>query len=153
MSGANSSASSAWKLDTSQTTVTSSPSSPASDDSGVPTLPATSTGKPGGAPDGAEQLGRRRLAVGARHGDEASRQEPPGELELAEHRQAELARARDHGGLVRHARALDDAGGAVEQLDAVALQHGLDPGGRLRASAVHPDHLPVCLQHARRRDP
>ncbi len=44
MSGANSTASSAWKLDTSQTTVASGPISPTSVDNGVPTLPATATG-------------------------------------------------------------------------------------------------------------
>ena len=46
---------------------------PTSDDSGVPTLPATATGMPGGAVDRAEQLDRRGLAVRAGHGDELVR--------------------------------------------------------------------------------
>ncbi len=45
-SGANSDASSSWKVDTSQTTTASGPTSPTSDASGVPTLPATATGTP-----------------------------------------------------------------------------------------------------------
>ena len=43
-SGAKASLSSAWKLETSQTTVVSGSTSPTSADSGVPTLPATATG-------------------------------------------------------------------------------------------------------------
>ena len=39
-------ASSAWKLDTSQTTTTRGPVCPTSDESGVPTFPATATGQP-----------------------------------------------------------------------------------------------------------
>ena len=40
----------------------------------------------GRAVDRAEQLGRGRLAVRAGHRDEAVRQQPPGQLELADHR-------------------------------------------------------------------
>ena len=46
MSGAKATESSAWKLDTSHTTVASSGSSPTSEASGVPTLPATATAIP-----------------------------------------------------------------------------------------------------------
>ncbi len=46
MSGASSTASSAWKLDTSHTIVAAGSTSPTSADSGVPTLPATATGSP-----------------------------------------------------------------------------------------------------------
>ena len=46
MSGAKPAASSAWKLDTSQTIVASASTAPTSADSGVPTLPATATGSP-----------------------------------------------------------------------------------------------------------
>ena len=46
MSGANSCESSAWKLDTSHTTVASGSSLPTREASGVPTLPATATGRP-----------------------------------------------------------------------------------------------------------
>ncbi len=46
MSGANSIESSAWKLDTSHTTVASASRVPTSVASGVPTFPATATGRP-----------------------------------------------------------------------------------------------------------
>ena len=46
MSGAKASASSAWKLETSQTITASGSTSPTSEDSGVPTFPATATGTP-----------------------------------------------------------------------------------------------------------
>ena len=58
---------------------------PASEDSGVPTLPATATGSPGGPVDVAEQLDGRRLAVRPGHRDEAVGNRPPGELELPDH--------------------------------------------------------------------
>ena len=45
-SGANATLSSSWKLDASQTTVASGSRWPTSDVTGVPTLPATATGRP-----------------------------------------------------------------------------------------------------------
>ena len=49
--------------------------------------------RPACAVDVPDQLGGRRLAVCAGHGDELVREQPPGELELAEHRDAARARA------------------------------------------------------------
>ena len=40
-------------------------------------------------------------------------QQPPGELELADHSEARAARRHDHGRVVRHAGALDERPGAV----------------------------------------
>ncbi len=65
------------------------------------------------APDRAEQLGRRRLAVRAGHRDERALDEPPAELELAVDRHAAPARLGDHRRLARHARALDDGARAA----------------------------------------
>ncbi len=56
---------------------------------------------PGLAVDVADELGRRRLAVGPGHGDELVGDQPPRELDLAQHRQAALARGGDDGGLRR----------------------------------------------------
>ena len=62
----------------------------------------------GAAEDVAEQLDRGRLAVGAGDGEEAVRQRPPGQLELADHLDPALQGGRDHRRLPGHARALDD---------------------------------------------
>ena len=62
--------------------------SPASEESGVPTLPATATGSPARAVEVTEQLDRGRLAVGPGDRDEAVRDRPPGQLELADHRRS-----------------------------------------------------------------
>jgi hypothetical protein len=100
------------------------------------------------APDGAEQLGGGGLAVGAGHGHEALRQEPPRDLELAQHGQLALARGDDHRRLVRHAGALHDAHGAVEQLHAVRAEMRLHPLGHVRPPGVRADHPAVLREHA-----
>ena len=151
VSGANSSESSAWKLDTSQTTVTSAPSSPTSDDSGVPTLPATATGRPAArqiAPSSSAVVVLPFVPVTATKRTGSSRQASSSSPSTGS---PTLARRADHGRLVRDARALDDAAHALEQLDPVALEDGLDARGRLGAAAVHAQHLPVRQQHAGRR--
>jgi hypothetical protein len=99
-------------------------------------------------PDRAEQLGGGGLAVRAGHRHEAVRQQPPGQLQLAEHRHAALPRCRDHGRLVRHARALDHELGAVEQVQSVDAQVGVDVVRHLRRAGVHGDHLSVLAEHA-----
>ena len=62
-----------------------------------------------GAEDRAQQLGRRRLAVGAGDADEtcARRQQPVAELDLAPDRDAVRVRAGDERRLRRHSRTLD----------------------------------------------
>jgi hypothetical protein len=102
-------------------------------------------------PDRSEQLRRRRLPVRAGHRDEPVRQQPPGQLELADHGDAALARGRDRRRRARHARALHDAARAVDELDAVGLEVRLDPRRRLGRTRVGPDHLAVAEQHARGR--
>ena len=113
-SGANASVSSSWNEETSQTTVDVGlercPTSPLS---ASPTLPATATGRPASRWMWPIQLDRRRLAVRAGHGDELVGEQPPGELELAEHRQPRRARRGDHGRLRRDAGALDDGSHAA----------------------------------------
>jgi hypothetical protein len=93
----------------------------------------------------AQQLGDRGLAVGAGHGAEAVRQQPPGELELADDRQPPLAGDRDRWSLGGHAGALDHAAHALERLDRVPIQDHFDagPGKTFRARrtrCVDPDH-------------
>ena len=119
--------SSSWKLEHSQTTVASGsiPSS-ASDASGVPTLPATATGSPGRPVEVADQLGRRRLAVGAGDRAEAVRDQAPGELELAGHLDPALARRGDHRGVLGHAGALHHGAHVVEKLRSVHVQADFD---------------------------
>ena len=63
----------------------------------------------GGAPYVGEQLCDRRLAVGPGHGQEGVRQQSPGQLELADDRQATAARERDRRGIGPDPRALDHA--------------------------------------------
>ena len=110
--------------------VASASSSPASALTGVPTLPATATGQPGGAVDRAEQLGRGRLAVRPGHRAELVRQQPPAELELADDVDAALARTRDHAarragtpGLLTSVRGRLDRG---EKLRSIGIQVDFD---------------------------
>ena len=60
---------------------------------------------PGLAVDVADELGGRRLAVGPRDGDELVGDQPPRELDLAQHRQPALARGGDDRRLARARRA------------------------------------------------
>ena len=153
-SGANSLVSSSWKLEHSQTTVASGSRSPASEASGVPTLPGDRHRPAGRAVDVADQLGRRRLAVGPGDGAEGVRERAPGELELAGHLDAALPRALDHGRLAGHAGALDHGLHLAEQLCSVHVQADFDAqlpqSFRLRrVPGVHPeDGLPRGGQHA-----
>ena len=153
MSGAKASESSAWKLDTSQTTVVASSTSPTSAESGVPTFPASATGRPASrqiAPSSSVVVVLPLVPVTAtkRFG-----KQPPGQLELAEHRQPALARGHDHRRLVRHARALHHHRRALEQLHPVHAEMRLDVARNVRRARVGADHLAVRRQHARRRDP
>jgi hypothetical protein len=103
------------------------------------------------APDRPEQLGGGGLPVRAGHRHEPVRQEPPGELELSEHRQPALAGRRDHRRLVRHTRALHDARRAVEQLHAVHAHTRVDVVRQLGRARVDRHHLAVLPQHSRGR--
>ena len=60
------------------------------------------------AVDVADPLGRRRLAVGAGHGDELVLEQTPCELDLAENREAARSCRRDDRGASGYARALDE---------------------------------------------
>ncbi len=105
-----------------------------------PDVPGDLVGQPGLAVDVAEQLDRRRLAVGPRDGDElVPAQQPPAELELTEDRQAPPTRSRDDRRLPRHARRLDDRAGAVQQRDAVGPDVRLDVRRHLRQAGVARD--------------
>ena len=64
------------------------------------------------AVDVADPLGRRRLAVGAGHGDELVREQPPRELELPDHGQAVRSRRNHCGSVLGYAGALDERPGA-----------------------------------------
>ena len=98
----------------------------------------------GGAEDRAEQLGRRRLPVGAGDADEACAcgQQPIAELDLAPDGNAARARTADERRLGRNARALDDQFDSLEQrlllrseseFDAEAVEPaGVDVGRAVR---------------------
>ena len=153
MSGAKASESSAWKLDTSQTIVADSSSSPTSEASGVPTFPASATGSPASrqiAPSSSVVVVLPLVPVTATNG---LGQQPPGQLELAEDLVALLARRDDHRGLVRHARGLHDRGHPVEERNPVHFQVSVEVAGNVRRARVGADHLTVGAEHARRRDP
>ena len=128
-SGANASVSSSWNEDASQTITAPGSSVPGSEASAVPTLPATTTGAPAVAVDVADQLDRRRLAVGAGERDELVLEQPPAELELADHAQPRARAPRAITGASR---------GTPGLLTTVAM-----PASRLRAL------LAVAHLHAR----
>ncbi len=98
------------------------------------------------AMDVADQLRRRRLAVRAGHGDELVLKQPPGELQLAEHRNPALARRFNDRRLRRNARALHERADVVEQRSPIDLvQDEINPDlaqllGRRRRAGVEPDH-------------
>ena len=108
--------------------------------------------------DVADQLGSRRLAVGAGHRDELVAEHAPAELELAHHRQPPRTRLGDHRGLRGDAGALDDAARALEQSDPRLAAVHLDARASQlaqsrRGAGVDPDHLgPLAAQRERRRD-
>ena len=95
------------------------------------------------AVDRPEQLGGRGLAVGAGHGVELVREEPPAELHLADHVEAARVGRPDHGRLGRDTRALHDRAGTVQERDPVGLERHLDAvqvarlGRRTRVAAEH----------------
>ena len=77
MSGAKASASSAWKLETSHTITVSGLTAPTSEDSGVPTFPATAAGTPASrctAPSSSTVVVFPLVPVTARKGLGSSRQ-------------------------------------------------------------------------------
>ena len=127
---------------------------PTSDASGVPTFPATATGKPAWPIDLAEQLHRGGLAVRARHGQEAVWQQAPGQLELAGDLEPARERLGHHGRLARHAGRLDHGARAAEQVEPVGVAGAprcpqAPPPRRLAAVAA--DHLAVAGEHTRDR--
>jgi hypothetical protein len=97
-------------------------------------------GKPGLAVDVADELGRRRLAVRAGHGDELVRDQPPRELDLAEHGDAAGARLGDHRRLARHARRLDDRARVLELRQAVGPELRVMALCAIAAGAEHLQH-------------
>ena len=105
----------------------------------------------------AEQLGHGRLAVGAGHGDERRvGQQAPGQLELADHRDATLAAASITGAsfgtpgdftTVRARSSSSRPSDAEVKLDAAGARPPLGRAG------VGADHLAVLAQHRAPRDP
>ena len=159
-SGANASVSSSWNDDASQTIVVSGASVPGSDVSAVPTLPATVTGSPASRwmwPISSTVVVLPLEPVTAMNSCSPSRRQPS--LELAEDGDPPLARRRDHRRLLRHAGALDQAAGAVQQIDArrARARPPRRPAARSTASSRHgarvdPDHLrPALAQRERGR--
>ena len=69
-------------------------------------------GQPGLAMDVTDPLGRSRLAVGPGHGDELVVDQPPRQLDLAEHRHSTAPRRHHDGGVCGYAGALDERPGA-----------------------------------------
>ena len=102
----------------------------------------------------ADQLGRRGLAVGACHGAEGIGNQPPGELELAGHLQAALARRSDDRRVLRHTGALHHRSGTIELPCSFHAQTDFDAGplqpcrllGQARVDAEH--GLPALGEHA-----
>ncbi len=110
----------------------------------------------GFAVDRAEQLGRRRLPVGSRHGEELAVQQPPAELEFTDHVEAAPQSLGDHRRLARDTRALDDRPHPVEQLEPVDSQLDVQIvqiGRHLRRAAVGHDHLTELAQDTGGREP
>jgi hypothetical protein len=109
--------------------------------------------------DVAEELGGGGLAVGARYGEEPVGDRAPGELQLPHHRDAALARRRDHRRLPRHAGALDHGLDAAEQIGSVRIQDDFDARPRkplrpLGLARVHAPHArPASREQARRGAP
>jgi hypothetical protein len=107
---------------------------------------------PGGAEDRAEELGGRRLAVGAGDPDELrAAEEPVAELDLAPDGDAAAARFDDERVLARDAGALDEEADAVEEREVVIVPElavgadDIDAAGferirRRRAGARQPEY-------------
>ncbi len=99
-------------------------------------------GKPGRAVDRAEQLDRGRLPVGPGDGDELLGQQPPGELQLADHDRAARPRGGNDRRLARHPGALDHAAHTLERRAAVrddldAQRGELGAAARVAVGAEH----------------
>ena len=114
----------------------------------MPTFPATTTGFFGLAVHVADRLDRRRLPVRPGDDHELVREQPPADLELADHAQALPTRGRDHGRLMRHAGALDDGRRRREQVHPLRRRMHGDPRRRqlgphvvVHRTRVAPDHL------------
>ena len=109
-----------------------------------------------GTPDMPEELGDRRLAVGAGHRDEAVGDEAPRELELADDRDAERERSADRVSLPRDTGALDHAGRSLDPSIQFTIQVNFDAGlaqpfGAIRLAGIDPGDLLAPLgQEARR---
>ena len=131
-SGAKASVSSSWNEDASQTITAPGSSVPGRDASGVPTLPATTTGSPAVRwtwPISSTVVVLPFEPVSATNSCSSSRQ--PSSSSPITRRPARERRVH-HRRLARHARALD---------------HGRDAGEQVRAL------LPVAHLHARRHEP
>ena len=109
------------------------------------------------APDVPEQFRDGRLAVGAGDRAEAVWEQPPGELELADHRQAPLAGRGDRGRVPGHPGALDHAAHVLEPLHSATIQDDFDAGplepcrARRRGRVNSDDPLAPRGEHAGRR--
>ena len=128
--------SSSWKLESSHAIQAPGSTTPASDESGRPTLPATSHGQPAGGEHRAEQVGRRRLAV--RPGDAGDRvgEHPGRQLDLAPDGHAGIAGSLDLLRLRGNPRALDNSAQSVHR-------HNVTPENRFDAQRPKPPHLDV----------
>jgi hypothetical protein len=100
------------------------------------------------AVDVADELGRRRLAVGAGDRDELVVDQPPRQLDLAQHRQPALARRGDDRSLRGHPGRLDHRVDVLERRRGVVALAAVDAA---RLLATGPEDLE--RGHARARQP
>ena len=122
-SGANSRVSSSWKDEHSQTTTALASCSAQRQRRVGGADVADDVDRHAGRPvQVAEQLGRRRLPVGAGDRDDLVGDAAPGQLQLAEDGDPTRARRGDHGRVRRDARRLDHGPHALQQRDAVAAR-------------------------------
>ena len=122
--------SSSWKLDASQTTVAAGSSSPASEESGVPTLPATATGSPAvryRCPSSSTVVVLPLVPVTATNRFGIARQ---ASSSSPDHVDPPLQRSSDHRRLPGHPGALDDGPRPLKQGKSIRIQHNFDTGRR-----------------------
>ena len=147
--------SSSWKLEHSQTTVGVGRQRADQGGQRRADVPRNRHRLAGGPPQVPEELGHGRLAVGPGDRHEPVREQPPGELELAEHGDAPFARRRDDRRLRGHPGALDQTAGTGKQADPVRAEPHLHPRrtellGALRRARIAPrDPLPALGQQPR----
>ena len=126
--------SSSWKLEHSQTMVASGGDLADEGRQRRPDVAGHGDRLAGRPPEVSEELGHRRLPVGPGDGDETVREQPPGELELADDRRFRArGPRRSTGASAGTPGALDHASRAVER---VQLRH--HPGSLRRRGASSP---------------